>query len=75
MAQSETPQLSQWEPEGLVCLRCAAPNPDRGSRCGNCEENPFSPPELLTKEQKAILEAVGRSRQKKSLNPKPRRKR
>lgn len=73
MAQSR-PQLSRWEPEGLVCLHCGAPNPDRGSRCGNCGENPFLQPGLLTREQKAISEAVGRRQQRKS-KPKPRRKR
>ena len=66
-----------WEPEGLVCLHCGTANPDRGSRCGNCGENPFSPPKLLTREQKEILEAVlGKSRQRKPKpKPKPRRKR
>ncbi len=63
--------MAQWEPEGLVCLRCGASNPDRGSRCGNCGENPFTHPGMLTPEQKVILEAVGRARQRKS---KPRRK-
>jgi len=62
--QSKTPKLRQWEPGGLVCLRCGAPNPDGGSRCGNCGENPFSHPRFLTQEQKAILEAVNKLRQK-----------
>lgn len=47
----------KWEPEGLVCLRCGASNPDRGDRCGNCEEDPFTRPGLLTREQMTILRA------------------
>ena len=64
MVQPKTPELRQWKPDGLVCLRCGTPNPDRGSRCGNCEENPFTFPKLLTQEQKAILEAVKLRRRK-----------
>lgn len=26
---------------GPVCIHCGTPNPDRGDKCGNCEENPF----------------------------------
>jgi len=71
MVQLKTLKLRQWEPGGLVCLRCGAPNPDGGNRCGNCGENPFTHPRLLTQEQKVILKAVNKLRQKAGaiLNP------
>jgi len=56
---SKTPEL-RWGPEGLVCLHCGTPNPDRGNRCGNCGENPFSSPKLLTAEQMEIRKALAR---------------
>lgn len=61
--QSKTLGSIQWKPEGLVCLRCGTPNPDRGNICGNCGENPFFLPGLRTQEQKEILAAVNRLHQ------------
>jgi len=46
---------------GFVCPHCGTANPDKGDRCGNCDQNPFELPpkdELLTAEQLAILRAV-----------------
>jgi len=64
MVQLKTLKLRQCEPDGLVCLRCGASNPDGGNRCGNCGENPFTHPRLLTQEQKIILKVANKSRQK-----------
>jgi len=51
------PEL-KWEPNGLVCLHCGTPNPDKGDRCGNCGQNPFVLPKILTEEQLTIQKAV-----------------
>jgi len=59
----------KWEPEGLVCLYCGAPNPDRGYCCGNCGENPFVGPKLLTSAQLEIKKAVNRRTAQSSRDP------
>ncbi len=52
--------IPKWKPEGPICLHCGAPNPDRGDRCGNCGENPFSSPRLLSPNQLEIKLAINR---------------
>ncbi|MEK9150633.1 MAG: hypothetical protein AAB411_00905 [Patescibacteria group bacterium] len=58
----------KWQPpEDWVCPHCGTPNPDRGSRCGNCDENPFIIPtdELIGVERLKTLQAVIRRKNKK----------
>lgn len=59
----------KWEPEGLVCLHCGTPNPDRGDICGNCGENPFVGPKLLTSAQLEIKKAISRHTAQFSRDP------
>lgn len=49
-----------WTREGIsgaICL-CGNPNPDGGDRCGNCDEYPYSVPEIMTPAQKATHDAI-----------------
>ncbi len=57
----------KWTRDGLgfVCPHCGTPNPDRGDKCGNCEENPFILPSAdaeLTLCELITLNAVVRGR-------------
>ncbi|MBI5306231.1 hypothetical protein HZB04_01440 [Candidatus Wolfebacteria bacterium] len=52
-----------WNPKEFACPHCGTPNPDGGSRCGNCGENPYilpSPDAQLTIEQLVCLKATRR---------------
>lgn len=59
----------QWQPEGIICLHCGAPNPDRGDVCGNCGENPFVGPKILTPAQLEIKHAIDRRAPSSSQDP------
>lgn len=64
--------LFEWEPEGLVCRHCGAPNPDRGETCGNCGENPFVGPKILTVTQLEIKRAIDRRKTTSLRGPRAR---
>jgi len=51
----------KWRPQGLVCQKCGTPNPDKGPRCGNCDEIVVSGRKLqglLTPQQFIVIEAL-----------------
>lgn len=59
---------TKWNPEGWVCPHCGAPNPDKGDKCGNCDENPFiQPKKFFTANELRALKTIqhrNRSRRK-----------
>ena len=63
----KTDNIIKWSPDGLgwICSHCGTPNPDRGDKCGNCDENPFVlPPDdaQLTADELLNLKAATRHR-------------
>ncbi len=65
MAQPKTKAAElNWQPQGgLACSNCGTPNPDRGPRCGNCDEildvdGDVSKLELLTAGQFAVRKVL-----------------
>lgn len=59
MGRPKTPKLVKWKPDGLICQKCGAPNPDGGPRCGNCDEiTSLRLNGLLATKQPVIREAL-----------------
>lgn len=66
--------IPRWTSYGPVCLHCATPNPDRGDKCGNCDEDAFVPPSqgTFTKSELATFRAA--TRHQNSRRPRRRRR-
>jgi len=57
--QLEFKWVPVWEPDGSVCPYCGTPNPsEAATTCGNCDQPVSDRLKIMSKDQKAIADAI-----------------